>query len=51
MFFIIIIAIAVISFLLSVFALIGENDKREVNNAKKKILKDKIIFQTSSSSK
>ncbi|MEX2012914.1 MAG: hypothetical protein WD967_00750 [Candidatus Levyibacteriota bacterium] len=45
-----IIAIAVISFLLSLLSLRGEKDKREIENARKKLQKDKIVYQASTSS-
>ncbi len=49
MFIAIIIFIAVISFLLSLASLKGEKDKREILNARKKLQKDKIVYQASSS--
>ena len=51
MFVIIVIGIAVISFLLSLASLRGEKDKREIENARKKLQKDKIVYQASASSK
>ncbi len=46
----IVIAIAAVSFLLSLASLRGEKDKREIENARKKLQKDKILYQASTSS-
>lgn len=50
MFFAIIILIMIVSFLMSLADLKGEKDKREINNVKKKLQKDKIVYQASTSS-
>lgn len=50
MFLAIVALIAAVSFLLSLNSLRGEKDKREIENARKKLQKDKIIYQASSSS-
>ncbi|MBI2195571.1 MAG: hypothetical protein HYU48_00825 [Candidatus Levybacteria bacterium] len=51
MFWVIVAAVAVVSFLLSLNSLSGEKDKREIENARKKLHKDKIAYQASSSGK
>lgn len=47
----IIIAIALISILLSFLSLSGVNDKSEVKNVKKELSKNRIVYQDASSSK
>ncbi len=50
MFIAILIAILAVSFLLSLASLKGEKDNRGIINAKKKLQKDKILYQASASS-
>ena len=49
MFWVLVTAIFAISFLLSLGSLKGEKDKREIDNARKKLQKEKIVYQASSS--
>lgn len=51
MFIILTIAIFILSFLLSLASFKGERDKREITNVKKKLQKEKIVYQASSSVK
>lgn len=49
MFIAIVIGIAIFSFIMSLISLRGEKDRREIENVKKKLQKDKIVYQASSS--